>query len=369
MANRPGVRARFTLWYGCALIVTVLFVSGGIYFFVQQALMGQVESHLRKDVATIKEYLKNDPGSLAKVAAHGPILLFRVKDDLQSVVISEDWDSEGLEMTIPANIKSGDLLSFQTANGNHYRALSSSTEQEKHTYQIVVAHEEESVHQSLNSLAVIIMLILPLAIVISLAIGYFIAGRVLEPIRVITSKAREIGAENLSERLPVGDGDDDEFSRLAVVFNQTFARIEDSFTRLRRFTADAAHELRTPLAAIRSIGETALHAPEDQVNSREVIGSILEESDRLRHLVDALLMLSRADSADIRLQLETVDLFDITLETVDLLNVLAEEKRQTIMVTSCGKAMVQIDPTTVRQALTNILIMPLSMRPLKAPYT
>ncbi len=109
------------------------------------------------------------------------------------------------------------------------------------------------------------------------------------------------------------------------------------------------------LAAIRSIGETALHAPEDQVNSREVIGSILEESDRLRHLVDALLMLSRADSADIRLQLETVDLSDITLETVDLLNVLDEEKRQTIMVTSCGKAMVQIDPTTVRQALTNIL--------------
>ena len=355
MANRPGVRARFTLWYGCALIVTVLFVSGGIYFFVKQALMGQVESHLRKDVATINEYVKNDPGNLAKVAAHGPILLFRVSDALQSIVISENWNREGLEMTIPASIKSGELLSFQVANGKRYRALSSSTEQRKHTYQIVVAHEEESVHQSLNSLAIIIMLILPLAIAISLVIGYFIAGRVLEPIRVITGKASGIGAENLSERLPVGDGDDDEFSRLAVVFNQTFARLEDSFTRLRRFTADAAHELRTPLAAIRSIGETALHAPEDQVNSREVIGSILEESDRLRHLVDALLILSRADSGDIRLHQETVDLSDITMETVDLLNVLAEEKRQTITLTSSGKVMVQIDPTTVRQALTNIL--------------
>lgn len=354
MTSRLGVRARFTILYGCALIVTVLFVSGGIYFFVQRALMGQVENHLRKDLSTINEYVKNDPGSLAKVAAHGPILLFRVRDGLRSVVVSDDWHRDGLEQLIPESNKGSGLFSVNANNGRRYRVLINSAEQKDHAYQIAVAHDEESVHQTMKTLALIILLILPLALAISLAIGYFIAGRVLAPIRAITSKAGEIGAENLSERLPVGEGDD-EFSRLATVFNQTFARIEDSFARLRRFTADASHELRTPLAAIRSIGETALHAPENRVNSREAIGSILEESDRLRQLVDALLVLSRADAGDVRLQWETVDLAELTRETVDLLSVLAEEKHQVIAVTSSGKVIVQVDQATVRQALTNLL--------------
>ena len=157
-----------------------------------------------------------------------------------------------------------------------------------------------------------------------------------------------------SERLPVGTSND-EFSRLATVFNQAFARIEDSFIQLRCFTADASHELRTPLAAIRSIGETALHAPEGQADYREIVGSILEESDRLRQLVDALLLLSRADANEIAMQPEVVDLAELTRETVEFLNVLSEEKHQSITITTAGKAVTRIDRSSIRQALTNLL--------------
>lgn len=198
------------------------------------------------------------------------------------------------------------------------------------------------------------MLTLPIAVAISLAIGYVIAGRVLAPIITITRKAEEISAENLSERLPIGKSDD-EFNRLASVFNQTFSRIEDSFDRLRRFTADASHELRTPLAAIRSIGETAIHTPEDELNIRETIGSILEESDRLRQLIDALLILSRADAGEIGTQREMVNLAELTRDTVDFLNVLAEEKHQTIQITIQGEAIAKVDRASVRQAITNLL--------------
>jgi len=331
LISRLGVRARFTLLYGIALIVTVLFVSGGIYFFVQRALMGQVENHLRKDFSTIHEYLKNDPNSLAKVAVHGPIHLFRVRNGVQSVVASVDWTKELLEQAIPADNKES-LFSVIANNGKRYRILINSTEPGNHGFQIAVAHSEESVRQTQKALALIITLILPLSMAASLAIGYVIAGRVLAPIRDITRKAEEISAENLSERLPTGEGND-EISRLASVFNQTFARIEDSFARLRRFTADASHELRTPLTAIRSIGETALHAPDGRVDCREAIGSILEESDRLRQLVDALLVLSRADSGGIELHREAVDLSELARETAEFLNVLAEEKHQTITIT------------------------------------
>lgn len=354
MASRMGVRARFTLLYGVALIITVLLVSGGIYFFVQRALLGQVENHLRKDFSTILEYLKHDINGLAKVADHGPILFFRVREGEQLLLASDDWNREDIEQIVPAESGKGELFSISANNGRRYRLLADNAVIENHTYQIAVAHGEESVRQALNTLALIILLILPMAVAISLAIGFLIAGRVLAPISAITRKAEDIGADNLSERLPVGDGDD-EFSRLAVVFNQTFARIEDSFLRLQRFTADASHELRTPLAAIRSIGETVLHAPDEDGNCREAIGSILEESDRLRQLIDSLLQLSRADAAENGQQREAVDLAELARETVEFLNVLAEEKRQSIEISAAGTVIARIDRASVRQALTNLL--------------
>lgn len=354
MASRLSVRARFTVLYGVAMMVTVVMLCGVIYFFVQRALMGQVENHLRKDLSTISEYLKHDPAGLSKVAEHGPILLFRVQEGPEHLISSESWINENLGQYVSNQLPERVSFSVHTATGERYRVLVGTAAPGAHSYRIAVAHDEFSVKQTRKTLALIIILTLPIGVAISLAFGYVIAGRVLAPITSITRKAEEISAENLSERLPIGETDD-EFNRLATVFNQAFARIEDSFDRLRRFTADASHELRTPLAAIRSIGETAMHAPEAQLNSRETIGSILEESDRLRQLVDALLILSRADAGEIGSQREEVDLAELAGETVDFLNVLAEEKHQSIKIIANGKAIVKVDRASVRQAITNLL--------------
>lgn len=353
MTSRLGVKARFTLLYGISMIIMTVLFSGGIYFFVQRALLGQVENHLRKDFSTISDYLKDDLNGLAKVADHGPILLFSVLDGNQPLVSSDDWNSEKLWQVVTVQESADALFSVRTGNDRQYRVLMGKAEHHGRTYRITVAHPEDSVRETRGTLALIILLALPIAVAISLASGYIIAGRVLAPISAITRKAEEISAENLSERLPVGPSDD-EFSRLATVFNQAFTRIEDSFARLRRFTADASHELRTPLAAIRSIGETALHASGEHGTCREAIGSILEESDRLRQLIDALLQLSRADAGEIEQRRESIDLVDLVQETVEFLSVLAEEKHQSIKITA-SKAVAQIDRASIRQALTNLL--------------
>lgn len=354
MASRLNIRARFTLLYGMAITVTVILLCGGIYFFVERALMAQIENHLRKDFSTIIEYLQNDQSGLAKVANHGPILYFTVQDGREHLISSENWINEKLGQSVSEQHSEKASFSLQGANSRQYRFLIDTVVLGAHSYRIAVAHDEDPVKQTSRTLALIILLTLPIAVAISLAIGYVISGRVLAPIITITRKAEEISAENLSERLPMGETDD-EFNRLASVFNQTFARIEDSFQRLRRFTADASHELRTPLAAIRSIGETAMHTPEDELNSRETIGSILEESDRLRQLIDALLILSRADAGEIGAQREMVNLAELTQDTVDFLNVLAEEKHQTIQITIKDEAIANIDRGSVRQAITNLL--------------
>ncbi|HIJ96570.1 MAG TPA: HAMP domain-containing protein [Desulfuromonadales bacterium] len=354
MASGLGVRARFTMMYGVALVMTIMLLCGGIYFFIQRALMGQVENHLHKDLATIQEYLKHDRAGLVKVADHGPILLFRVQTGTEPLISSDDWKAEKLEGIVADQGGEQGPYSVQAGTGRPYRVLTGTAMIGSDRYRINVAHSEEAVRQTRKTLAVILLLTLPVAVAVSLAIGYFLAGRVLAPISVITRKAEEITAENLSERLPISDSDD-EFNRLATVFNQAFARIEDSFYRLKRFTADASHEMRTPLAAIRSIGETALHASNNQGDCREAIGSILEENDRLRQMIDSLLVLSRADSNQVELIRETVDLGELVRESVDLLNILAEEKHQSIRLAADLPVIVTVDRAMVRQALINLL--------------
>src|SRR3989442_10206019 len=103
----------------------------------------------------------------------------------------------------------------------------------------------------------------------------------------MAERARSINAEQLNARLPV-DNPDDELGRLATVFNQTLTRLESSFDQMRRFTAHASHQLRTPLTAIRSVGGVGLRGRRDEFAYREIIGSMLEEVERLSLLLDRL---------------------------------------------------------------------------------
>jgi heavy metal sensor kinase len=170
----------------------------------------------------------------------------------------------------------------------------------------------------------------------------------------MVERARSINAEQLNARLPV-ENPDDELGRLASVFNDTFARLEASFERMRHFTADASHELRTPLTAIRSVGEVGLRVRREESAYREIIGSMLEEADRLALMVDRLLMLSRADSGDAKLAIDVVDLGALAGEVAEQLSVLAEEKHQSIKVHCDPVANWVGDRVVLRQALMNLV--------------
>jgi signal transduction histidine kinase len=173
-----------------------------------------------------------------------------------------------------------------------------------HIYRITIAIDEEQAHQFIILLVTLMLVGIPAAITVAFVVGYVIAGQVLAPVNLMAAKAGEITAEGLAERLPVNNPDD-EFGRLATVFNQTFARLEDAFDRMRRFTSDASHELRTPLTVIRSVGEVGLQKDNDVHALREVIASMLEETDRLTRLVDSLLTLSRErGSGTVRAQMD-----------------------------------------------------------------
>jgi len=132
-------------------------------------------------------------------------------------------------------------------------------------------------------------------------------------------------------------------------------RLESSFEQMRRFTSDASHELRTPLTAMRSVGEIGLRGRREASDYREIIGSMLEEVDRLSLLVDRLLTLSRADSGESMLSRDRVDLAELAEEVTAQLDVLAEEKQQSLTVEAAGPTLCLGDRMVLRQALLNLV--------------
>jgi signal transduction histidine kinase len=134
---------------------------------------------------------------------------------------------------------------------------------------------------------------------------------------------------------------------------------------LRRFTADASHELRTPLTAIRSVGEVSLQKQGDPKYYRDIVGSMLEETNRLTKLVESLLTMSRADAGRVQLHLAETGLLDLARESASLLEVLAEEKEQRLSVEGDENLTVMADRTILRQALINLIDNAVKYSPVK----
>jgi heavy metal sensor kinase len=344
-----SVRARLTLWYAGVLTLIIGIFSAGILLFVEARLYAELDMQLGRELATIGKVYREEPEELKDLASHWGVTLFQVDEGGSIRHQTEAWEREGLARAL----QSGDSvspMSWWAPKGRRYRVQSVSGS----SYRVAAAIEETSLRNTLWTLAVILAMGIPFAVGLAIAGGYFLAGRVLSPVGAMADKAREITADSLAERLPV-DNAEDEFGRLATVFNDTLSRLQDAFERLRRFTADASHELRTPLTAMRSVGEVALRNPLDASAYRDVIGSMLEEVDRLTRLVESLLTLTRADSGRIQLAPETLDLVALVGNVIDQLRVLADEKRQDLTIRAPVAVHVVGDAALVHHALMNLI--------------
>ena len=269
-----SVRARLTLWHAGVLTLIICVFSAGTFLFVRGRLYRALDEQLGADLATIEKVYREETGDLGELGHRMGITLFRVAEGSTVIYQTPGWPPGG-----PTPYRRG-----AWSDASH---------------RIDAARDETALRQTLWTLGVILAIGVPCAVGLAIGGGYVLAGRVLSPVGAMAETARKISAESLADRLPVGNPQD-EFGRLATVFNDTLSRLDEAFEQLRRFTAGAAHELRTPLTAIRSVGEVALQRSLSAVGYREVIGSMLEEVDRLTRLVDSLLTLTRGESGRIR---------------------------------------------------------------------
>ncbi len=148
---------------------------------------------------------------------------------------------------------------------------------------------------------------LPLIVCLAGLGGYWLTGRAMKPVHDLVRSTRDISERNLSRRIAVPPARD-ELRELAETINAMLGRLESAFTRIRRFTADASHELRTPITVIRTTAEVILERERSNAECKEMVGLILRESESTSTLIEQLLSLARADADIEQLTLEKLDL-------------------------------------------------------------
>jgi heavy metal sensor kinase len=353
-----SVRVRLTFWYVGVMLVVLGVYAGAVYAFVSGNSSQLLDERLHDDFDWASDMLAQRPdGTIAPYDETGegdsPWLQVFSLDGGELLYFTPESRRNPVAPTDKLVAKP-DAEIVTVPQDPPYRVMSGGAKIGDRPVVVQVARSEAPILQDLNQLLYILLLGLPIAVAASGVGGYVLARRALAPVDRMAERARLIHAERLNDRLPV-DNPHDELGRLATVFNETLTRLESSFDQMRRFTADASHELRTPLTAIRSVGEVGLRGRRDEATYREIIGSMLEEVDRLALLVDRLLMLSRADTGQKQLSVESIDIAELAEEIADQLGVLAEEKDQSLRVRFDAAPRWAGDRMVLRQALLNLV--------------
>lgn len=196
------------------------------------------------------------------------------------------------------------------------------------------------------------LIALPLALLILAAGGWVIADRAMKPVAAITRAAEGITAQALDQRIPVSNSQT-ELSRLIQVINKMLDRLQKSFSQAVRFSADAAHELQTPLTVLQGeLDDAVQHAPIGSEEQRRY-GALLEEVQRLKMIVQKLLILARADAGRLQLHMELVDLSAMVESSSEDAGVIAPHLR--IEKEIAPGAFVKADPDLLRQVIQNLM--------------
>lgn len=256
------------------------------------------------------------------------------------------WDMAAFK----ASLQGREVFATVTAEGQRIRVLSVPWPREAGERGVIqIGRELADVEQGWTRQLGALATLLPLAVLIAGIGGWFLTGRALRPVREVTQAAAEIGAQDLSRRLDAHGHD--ELGELASTFNEMIARLERSFERQRRFTADASHELRTPLTRIKLATSSALEGEHSLERFRRALVVSDQAADAMSRLVQQLLLLARAESGRLELNLQRIDLAEVAQRAWAAVGPLAERPLEVVG----GQVFAQGDPDMIQRVIENLL--------------
>jgi heavy metal sensor kinase len=361
------IRARLTaLATGITLAVSLL-VCAALYLGIRYSLYREVDAFLAGEVMEFRAILSEAGADLEDVqrrvraelgSRQRGDLAFRLLDADGHVLLTSDTTNALPDPWRISRQRPTDLL-FRTernaVTGAPTRTCSQWVAAADGSTRIVQAtYLLDQVNASLNRFLQVCAVALAAAAVLATIGGRILASRSLRPVGRMATAARRISVENLSERLE-RSGTGDELDHLAETFNDMLGRLEKQVAQLRQFTADAAHELRTPLAALRGIAEVALSGGRSADELRAVLADGIEEYDRLSRIADDLLLLARADAGQ-EFMRRAPFAFDAALaDMIDLFSPAAEERDVTLTLAGCDEVRIDGDGGRLRQMIGNLL--------------
>jgi len=376
---RPrSLRAQLALWHGLLLALTLLLLAAFTYLLLREYLNHSADAALTefaettgKDVAAaVYHYQTLHPGQPldTDTTSH-----FIDHTDLQSwgryvqvidtngnpVAFSDALSNHKLPVpseTLLACRQTGKPVFDTVTNLGQYpvRIVTLPVQMgSRIPYLVQVGASVEGVEGALQRALTILLILTPAIFLIALLGGWTLVGSSLRPVDEMTRAALRIESKHLDMRI-APPRTDNEIGRLAEALNEMIARLDRSFQQIERFTADASHELKTPLTAIRGEAEVALmsaQTPETQATFQ----SIIAETERLSSIVNNLLLLSRADADQVRLNQDPVALHEIVLTTFETLERLARRKNIALDFADMDEVTIRGDALWLQQLFTNLI--------------
>lgn len=365
-----SIRFTLTLWYSVTLAVILVLFSSFLYLTIRKQLYEEADRELltiAEAVAspTLEPFRKSAPSVIDQVLEDfiGPKITGKFVQILNSYGKVYSRSKNLKEFTLPLTRAASQgarlgKITYETTKAPGLYPIRSITfplfTEGRLTWIVQVGSSLEGATDTLDKILLIFYVSIPLSLLLLCYGGWFLAGRALKPVDLITRSAQKITAENLSHRLEVVNPKD-EIGRLAETFNSTLARLENSFKRTRQFSADVSHELRTPLTILRGETEVGLKWAKEPEEFRELLQSNLDEIKRMSDIIEYLLDLSRLEEGELPLNIQEVDLTEFLHDLVQQVKLLAEKKRVGLTFEGNTPVCVIGDRLRLRQIFLNLL--------------
>jgi heavy metal sensor kinase len=327
---------RLTLWYLAIFVAAQLCFGIGMWLVLRQELYSVADDALTAQIEDLSNFLRaqkkknmtvaklREETSEAYSLEHSGDFLQIYDEDGNWIFRAPALEHNRFAPLTPAAVNGPSFQSSQLGN-KPFRFITQRIDVNGRTYAVQTGVPADQIIATLSLFRGYLLMLAPLFLFAAASGGYWLSRKALSPVDAITRTARSIGGSNLGDRLEkLTTGD--ELQRLSDTLNEMLARIEGAFLRVTQFTADASHELRTPISLIRTEAEIALRKSRGSEEYREALRHILLEAERTSSLVGELLTLARADSGRENLHLTLLDLRSAVAETANEWRQLVESR-------------------------------------------
>ena len=358
-------------WYVGTVVVVMAVFSLLLYHSLRRSLLSSMDDALRntaQDItaALIEEHNESVGAIVSECvtekhhAGQVQVLVrpaFGPPNEILAALTAEPA-AESLPLTAVAREAAlRGAATFETygrVRGSAWRALTFAARDARMPYVIQVGMSLKSVTETLQRLALTLLISVPLLLAVLAMFGYFFIRGALQPVRRMVATVLSIRADDLSRRITDVESAD-EIGELAATFNAMLGRVERAFDAVRQFSSDAAHELKTPLTALRGEMEVALRKEREQAEYRAALESGLEETAKLERIIDDLLLLARTDASGGTLVHEPVALDEVVLEAHEETRKLAERMGISLVLSDLDEVRIRGNALLLRRLLVNLI--------------